>query len=61
MTCPTTFSIDESIVDDSVKKALDKDRPEKSIDIESQDNDVFRGSPFTKDFKVWIFIVVFIF
>lgn len=52
MTCSTTFSIDESIVDDSVKKALDKDRPEKSIDIESQDNDVFRGSPFTKDFKV---------
>ena len=40
------------MVSETVNKTLETDRPKKLIDMETKDNNVFKGSPFTKDCKV---------
>ena len=53
LTCFTKFSINAEMVSETVNKTLETDRPKKLIDMETKDNNVYKGSPFTKDCKVW--------
>ena len=52
LVCFTKFSSTEEDVDEIVNNTLQKERPDKLIDIESEDNIISKSSPFTQEFKV---------